>query len=144
VSEEHHDHSKHYIKIYWWLLGLFIVSCLGPEIGIKWVTLVTAFGIAGVKAYLVIAYFMHLKGEKAFVNYFLIASVGLMFLFYFAVAPDVHNHEGRNWENVAAKASVERGFETAKREEAEYKKSHGDHGDHGDHGESHGEEGAGH
>ena len=144
MSEEHHDHSKHYLKIYWWLLGLFIVSCLGPEIGIKSVTLITAFGIAGVKAYLVIAYFMHLKGEKPFVIYFLTASVGLMFLFYFAVAPDVHNHEGRNWVNVSAKASVERGFETAKKEEAEYAASHGGHHgeSHGDeaHGESHGDE----
>ena len=154
MSEEHHDHSKHYIKLYWILMVLFIISCLGPELGIKSVTLITAFGIAGVKAYIVIAHFMHLKGEKPFVIYMLTASVGLMFLFYFAVAPDVHNHEGRNWDNVSAKASVEQGFETAKREEAEH--GHGSHdGGHGEaaeeaHGhdhapaEGHGTEAAGH
>ena len=113
MSEEHHDHTRHYIKLYLILLVLFIISCLGPELGIKSVTLITAFGIAGVKAYIVIAHFMHLKGEKPFVIYMLTASVGLMFLFYFAVAPDVHNHQGRNWDNLSAMASVNDGFCTA-------------------------------
>ena len=127
MSEEHHDHSKHYIKLYWTLMALFAVSVAGPMVGIKAVTLITAFGIAGVKAYIVIAHFMHLKGEKQFVIYLLTASVGLMFLFYFAAAPDVHNHEGRNWINTSAASSVERGLETAKREEAEH--GHGSHGE---------------
>ncbi len=140
MGNEHHDHSKHYIKIYWWLLGLFVVSCIGPELGIKAVTLITAFGIAGVKAYLVIAYFMHLKGEKPFVIYLLTVSVALMFLFYFAVAPDVHNHSGRNWENFAAQEGVKRGFETAKKEEAHYNKyGYGGHGDSDEKGESSGQ-----
>ena len=50
-------------------------------IGIKWLTLVTAFGIAVVKAYLVAANFMHLKVEKKYVVYLLLTALAFMFLF---------------------------------------------------------------
>ena len=46
---EGHDSKafvRHYRKIYFTLLILLIVSVLGPLIGIGWVTLITAFGIA--------------------------------------------------------------------------------------------------
>ena len=52
MSDNHddHNHDEHhdipYVKIWVWLLILFIISCIGPELGIKWVTLITAFGIA--------------------------------------------------------------------------------------------------
>ena len=40
------SHAKHYIKIYVALLILMGISLIGPEFGIKPVTLLTAFGIA--------------------------------------------------------------------------------------------------
>lgn len=108
--EEHIHEVAHYRKIYLTLMGLFLVSVTGPVLEIWWLTLITAFGIAVVKAGLVIKYFMHLDVEQRFVHYFLITSVAFMFLFFFAVAPDVMNHRGTNWVNVAAKAEVERGL----------------------------------
>jgi len=110
----HEDHDAHehidYRKIYFILLFLLVVSILGPEIGVKWVTLITAFGIALVKAWLVIQNFMHLRVEKMIVKWFLATSAVLMALYFFGVAPDVMEHEGQNWVNQAALAATERGI----------------------------------
>jgi len=107
MSDNHHVNYK---KIYFWLLGLLVVSVAGPFIGIGWVTLVTAFGIALIKANLVIQNFMHLRWEKQLAKWVLLSSLILMALFVAGVAPDVMNHEGNNWENLAAQAAVERGI----------------------------------
>jgi caa(3)-type oxidase subunit IV len=96
-----HAHTD-YIKVYWILLVLLCLSVAGPMIGIKIVTLIAAFGIALVKAYLVAANFMHLKVEKRYISYLLFAVVAIMMLFYAGVSPDVMHHRGRQWENVAA------------------------------------------
>ena len=61
---EHSEHHINYTRIYIILLVLLIVSIIGPEIGIRWLTLITAFGIALVKANLVIQNFMHLRTER--------------------------------------------------------------------------------
>ena len=146
-----HGSVKPYITIYFWLLGLFVISVLGPEIadmffstedGTKTtfgtiLVLTTAFGIAFVKAYLVAAKFMHLDVEKPVVWYLLTTCTVFMVLLFAAIAPDIQNHSGDKWENVAAKAAVIRGIEKGKAGH------HGDgHGDdhHGDdhHGDDHG------
>ncbi|MEQ1569426.1 MAG: cytochrome C oxidase subunit IV family protein [Myxococcota bacterium] len=114
ASHEHHEehiHERsHYVKIWAALVVLFIVSVLGPMIGIKIVTLITAFGIATVKASMVVKYFMHLDVEKRFVHYFLATSLVFMFLFFAAVSPDVMKHHGTHWENTAAQQAVEAGL----------------------------------
>ncbi|MDH3652945.1 MAG: cytochrome C oxidase subunit IV family protein [Myxococcales bacterium] len=119
---EHQEHADDhgqafYVKIWAILLVLLILSILGPivaphaEFGFlkAWmITLMTAFGIAVVKAYLVAANFMHLNIEKRYISYLLATMLMLMLLFFAGVAPDVMKHEGQNWENVAAEAEVER------------------------------------
>lgn len=111
-----HDggHHVNYFGIYIALLVLFLISVAGPEVGeatgLRWITLITAFGIALVKAQLVISNFMHLKWEKRLMKWVLTTSVVLMFLMVAGVAPDVMNHEGNNWENLAAQAAVARGL----------------------------------
>ena len=104
---EHHE--VNYKKIYVVLLVLLAISVAGPEFGILWVTLITAFGVAIVKAYLVAANFMHLRWEKRLMKWMLTASLAIMALFFFGIAPDVMMHDGRNWVNEAAIAAVERG-----------------------------------
>jgi len=106
-------HHVNYKKIYFTLLGLLVVSVVGPFFGILWVTLVTAFGIALVKANLVIQNFMHLRWEKRIMKWVLATSLVLMALMFAGISSDVMNHEGRNWENVAAQAAVERGLAAA-------------------------------
>ena len=66
------DPHTNYKKIYFTLLGLLVVSVAGPFLGIVWVTLMTAFGIALVKANLVIQNFMHLKSERRLIKWMLL------------------------------------------------------------------------
>jgi len=129
---EDHDHGQaHYVKIWAILLVLLIISVLGPvvaphlEFGFlkAWmITLMTAFGIAIVKAYLVAANFMHLNVEKKYISYMLATMLMFMLLFFAGTSPDVMKHKGQNWENVAAEAEIERAL--AEQGEA----SHGEHG----------------
>ncbi len=95
--EEHAAHEVNYVKIWAILLGLLIVSVLGPMLGIRAVTLITAFGIAIVKAYLVAKNFMHLNIEPRFAVYLLCTVLVFMLLFFAGSAPDVMKHEGTNW-----------------------------------------------
>ena len=56
MSEQHHH--PNYKKIYITLVILLAISVAGPHLGIVWLTLITAFGIALVKANLVVQNFM--------------------------------------------------------------------------------------
>ena len=96
-NAEHAGHEINYVKLWAILLGLLVVSILGPFLGIKIVTLLTAFGIAIVKAYLVAKNFMHLNIEPRYAVYLLTTMLVFMLLFFAGVAPDVMKHEGRNW-----------------------------------------------
>jgi caa(3)-type oxidase subunit IV len=127
MAEQHHPNYK---KIYFILLGLLVVSVVGPFFEILWLTLITAFGIALVKANLVIQNFMHLRWEKSIMKWMLATSLVLMFLLFAGVAPDVMKHEGSGWVNVAAIEAVERGIGGDHGEEAEHAvAAEDDHGD---------------
>ena len=91
-----HAHPN-YVKIWGILLVLLVVSIVGPLFEIQVVTLVTAFGIAFVKAYLVVKNFMHLNVEPRFLIYMLATCLAFMGLFYAGVAPDVMAATGSNW-----------------------------------------------
>ena len=104
------SHHPNYKRIYVTLLVLLVISVAGPFIGIKWVTLITAFGIALIKANIVVQNFMHLRWERPLMKWVLSASLLLMGLFYFGVAADIMRHRGRNWTNDAALAATERGI----------------------------------
>jgi caa(3)-type oxidase subunit IV len=123
----HADHShgtSYYVKIWALLLGLLVVSIMGPMIGVKILTLITAFGIAIVKALIVAAYFMHLKIERRYIWYMLYTMLILVFLFFVGVASDVMKHDGRNWTNKASTDLIE-----------EHKEGSAEHGSVNPHGE---------
>jgi caa(3)-type oxidase subunit IV len=103
------EHGFQYVKIWAVLLVLLVVSVAGPMIGIRWLTLVTAFGIAFVKAFIVATRFMHINMERKFVTYMLGGMLAFMLVMVAGISPDVLKHDGPHWENVAAKASVARG-----------------------------------
>jgi caa(3)-type oxidase subunit IV len=94
---EHAGHETNYVKIWGILLVLLAVSIAGPTLEIKAVTLITAFGIALVKAYLVAKNFMHLNIEPRFAVYLLCTVLVFMLLLFAGAAPDVMKHEGTNW-----------------------------------------------
>lgn len=105
-ADHAHDPSHspaHYTRIWMILMVLLFISVAGPTLEITVVTLLTAFGIAFVKAWLVIKNFMHLPEEPGFVHYILITSLVFMVLMFAAVSIDVRAHDGARWSNVAAK-----------------------------------------
>ena len=114
-AEAHHHAS--YLKIWALLLALLVVSVAGPMLGVKVITLLTAFGIAIVKAYLVAKHFMHINLEQRFVTYFMATTLVFVLLFFAAVSPDVMKKDGNNWEKpswkvpAAATAGGEHGAE---------------------------------
>ena len=97
VHATEHSHVN-YVKIWAILVVLLGVSVAGPMIGIKVVTLITAFGIALVKAYLVAKNFMHINVERRFIPYIVLTVVVFMLLFFAGAAPDVMKKQGTNWE----------------------------------------------
>lgn len=97
--EAHGD--AHYIKIYFTLLVLLTISIIGPMAEIKVLTLITAFGIAVVKAYLVAKHFMHINLTPRFVIYAITTTLVFMLLFFAGTAPDVMKDRGTNWEKPA-------------------------------------------
>ena len=109
MSEHAEDtgHETNYIKIWAILLVLLVVSILGPFLEIKIVTLLTAFGIAIVKAYLVAKNFMHLNIEPRYAVYLLTTMLVFVLLFFAGTAPDVMKHEGTNWVKPAVHLDAE-------------------------------------
>lgn len=89
--------SGYYVKIYAILMVLFVISVLGPEVGILMVTLITAFGIAVVKATMVMAYFMHLNVEKKYIWGLLASALIFIVGLFVGVAPDVMMNHGTQW-----------------------------------------------
>ena len=98
-----HEHPN-YVRVWVILVVLLAISVAGPEVGgrldMVWITLVTAFGIAIVKAYLVCKHFMHLNVEKRYIVYMLTTCLVFMLLFFTASAPDIMKFEGTNWTKV--------------------------------------------
>ena len=84
------------------LVVLFIVSVVGPEVApafgafAKPIVLLTAFGIA-ITSLPGFAYFMHLKFEKIYAPYILLACLSLLFVFFFGTATDAMFANGHNW-----------------------------------------------
>ena len=94
MSETHHTN---YVKIWVILCVLLVISIFGPMLEIRIITLLTAFGIAIVKAYLVVKYFMHVNVQPGYVAMLLSTALAFMALMFAGVAPDVMKDEGRNW-----------------------------------------------
>jgi caa(3)-type oxidase subunit IV len=130
MSED--GHHTNYVKIWAILMVLLFVSIIGPEFGIRWLTLFTAFGIACIKAYMVATKFMHIDKMPSFVSYIVITCLVFMLLFFSAVAPDVMNDTGSNWVKPTWVAGTENDWVTV----GGHMEDAG-HGAEASHGESH-------
>ena len=92
-----HSHPN-YVKIWGILVVLLCISVAGPFLGHPVITLITAFGIAVVKAYLVAKNFMHITIEKRFIPYIILTMLVFMLLFFAGTSPDVMKKDGTQWE----------------------------------------------
>jgi caa(3)-type oxidase subunit IV len=98
---ESHGPHRNYVRIWGILTVLLMISVTGPLLGFRTVTLVTAFGVALIKAYLVAKNFMHLDIERPIVHFMLAVVLTLMVLLYAGLAPDVQKSEGSHWKKSA-------------------------------------------
>ena len=98
---DEHTHHPNYVKIWAILVVLLTISVVGPLLGIRSVTLLTAFGVAIVKAYLVAKNFMHIGMAPRYVTYMVATVLVFMLLLFSAAAPDVMKPTGANWEKPA-------------------------------------------
>ena len=86
--DDYHGHPP-YVKIWGILLGLLGLSLLAAFLNHPLLATVIIFVLAGVKAYLVIVNYMHLKFEPSIlISAFLFAVVCMFFLF-FGIYPDI-------------------------------------------------------
>jgi caa(3)-type oxidase subunit IV len=97
MSENEHHHTN-YVKIWAILVVLLVITVVGPMFEIRVVTLMTAFGVAIWKAFLVVKHFMHLPLSRTYVSYLLVTALVFMLLFFAGTAPDVMNSNGDNWQ----------------------------------------------
>jgi len=104
MSEEHDAHHTNYVKIWAILVVLLVISVVGPMFEIQVLTLITAFGIACVKAYLVAKNFMHINLTPRFIPYLVGTGLVFMLLFFAGTAPDVMKEEGSGWVKPAWQA----------------------------------------
>ena len=95
---EAHTHHGNYWRIWAILCVLLAISVAGPFFGHPLVTLITAFGIAVVKAYMVARNFMHITVAPRYVAYLIGTCLIFMMLFFAGAGPDVMELEGTNWE----------------------------------------------
>ena len=126
MSSHAESHHRNYVKIWAILLVLLLISVFGPFLHIRAITLLTAFGVAVVKAYMVAKNFMHLDVEKRIIRWTLAVAVVLMTLLFAGVSPDVMKDDGHGWKKdegfhpveawehgVEAHGAAERAGETA-------------------------------
>jgi caa(3)-type oxidase subunit IV len=103
------EHASHppinYIQVWGILVALLVVSVAGPMLGHPVITLITAFGIACVKAVMVARKFMHINLEQRYISYVIITVLVFILLFFAGTAPDVMQEEGSGWVKPAWKAA---------------------------------------
>jgi caa(3)-type oxidase subunit IV len=104
-GDQQHGHAEHgaghhrnYVKIWAILLVLLLISIFGPFLEIRVITLLTAFGVAVVKAYMVAKNFMHLDIENRIVKWALAVAVVFMVMLFAGVSPDVMHDDGHRWK----------------------------------------------
>ena len=125
-AEHGAGHHRNYVKIWAILLVLLLISIFGPFLEIRVITLLTAFGVAVVKAYMVAKNFMHLDIEHRIVKWALAVAVVFMAMLFAGVSPDVMKDDGSGWKKDAGFHPVEAvGHEAGHGAEAHDADTHG-------------------
>ena len=84
-----------YVKI-WVALVILLIGSLGAaSVGAKRTAVSLIFGLAAIKAFLVISYYMHLRFEPRWLRVLLPCVVGLIVVLFVALIPDIVHVYGR-------------------------------------------------
>jgi caa(3)-type oxidase subunit IV len=87
-TAEHHEHPN-YVLVYGALLALLVVSILLGRLPNAYAMNALVFTVAGIKAILVLRYFMHVKFEPWLVVVILVGATFFLVVLFIGVAPDV-------------------------------------------------------
>src|SRR5262245_47168476 len=87
-SDEHHITFDVYIKVFAALIVLTVVTVLAAQFDFGALNTIVAFGIASVKAVLVLAFFMHLKYDNMLNRVIIGSSVFFLIVLYFFCTVD--------------------------------------------------------
>ncbi len=88
VSEEKHHHPN-YVAIWAVLLALLLAGIVVGNVQSPALGAALVFGVAGVKAYIVAANYMHLKYEPLFVKLIVASALACIVLVLIGLIPDV-------------------------------------------------------
>jgi caa(3)-type oxidase subunit IV len=80
--------SRHALVIWYWLMGLVIVSVGASLVLPKFQAMVLIFSVALIKALLVARHYMHLKHEKAIIYAIVLVPLAFVIILLFALFPD--------------------------------------------------------
>lgn len=104
-SNEHHiTPLSTYLKIYGLLLIFTIITVVIAQFHFGWLNTPLAMGIATVKVYLVMAYFMHLKYDTKLNKITIFTAFFFAFVFFTLTAMDVFTRH--NFSNTELKPPV--------------------------------------
>jgi caa(3)-type oxidase subunit IV len=88
VTQEAKKHPN-YVALWGILVAALMVSMLLGEMHIPVLAVVLIFSVAIAKAYLVAAYYMHLRYEPLFVMMIVVAGLVCLYVLFFGLVPDV-------------------------------------------------------
>jgi caa(3)-type oxidase subunit IV len=78
-----------YVLIWSVLVAALLVSVVMGGMRLPVVTVVLIFSVAVIKAYLVAAYYMHVKFEPFFVGLIVAAGLACLYFLFFGLVPDI-------------------------------------------------------
>jgi caa(3)-type oxidase subunit IV len=81
--------QPNYVLIWALLVAALGMSMLVGEMGVPVIAVVLIFTIAVVKAYMVMAYFMHIRFEPLYVTLILGSAVVCLCFLFFGLVPDI-------------------------------------------------------
>ena len=81
--------EPNYVAIWGFLVAALFISLLMGGMKLPVVTAVFIFSIALIKAYMVAAYFMHLRAEPVFVMLIVAAGLVCLYFLFFGLVPDI-------------------------------------------------------
>ena len=76
-------------------------------LGIRAITLITAFGIALIKTYIIAAEFIHLKVEKRITTLIILSIIIIILIFYFNITPNIMKTSGQHWIKITPQTAAE-------------------------------------
>jgi caa(3)-type oxidase subunit IV len=76
-----------YVALWGILVAALVISVLLGEMHIPVLTVVLIFSVAVAKAYLVAAYYMHLRYEPLFVMMIMVAGLACLYVMFFGLVP---------------------------------------------------------